>query len=536
MRKRSLGAAYLQMWGKTDDHRRRDRSDVVEERRWHPACCHMLDVAACAERLFAVRPIPTRRMAEAVGVDVADMRAWLVAAVALHDVGKLTRAFQAKVPELWRADLIGSLDDRPPTGLRHDRLLSGWVAARREDPLPAFDPMAWPLFAGLSGRRARTATVPLVNALAGHHGQPVDGDPLDILSLAQDVGPACEALAGAFVADWFGVVDVPVIAFTGETARRTSWLLNGLTTLADWLGSGDDADAFRPRTPFGSSSEVVDLATYWREEARPRAAHVVRRAGLEPAAPSIISTAKALFGIDDLRPMQAAAESVDLPEGPVVVVVEDLTGSGKTEAAAILAHRLMARGDAGGLYMALPTTATAGAMFDRLSPSMVTMFDGVRRPSLSLAHGKAHLDPRFATISTDASAGGDDDVGAWCSEWIKDDRRRSFLSDVGVGTVDQALPACCPPSSPACGRRGCPTRCSSSTRRTPTTPTRARCCVSWSAFNGRWEDRRSSCRRRCRRASAVSSRAPPARWRRVLRRQAVRPTRRHRIPWSGRPR
>ena len=427
-----MTAGYMQLWGKTAEG----------APLWHPACCHMLDVAACAERLFEVRPISTGRLAATLGVGATDLRRWLVAAIAVHDLGKLTRAFQAKVPELWREDLIGPLAPLPPTSTRHDRLLAGWISARAAVPSSAMDPKTWPIFSGVGTTTRKgfaSKAGPIASALCGHHGRPVEGEALDDLALEQDVGEACERLAASFLDDWFRLVDPPTMMFTAKQALAASWLINGLTTTADWLGSWQSGDGFRPTTRFGEAFEG-DLAGYWHDVARPTAAKVVIEAGLVPARPSRGSSAKALFGIDAPRPMQALAETVHLPEGPVIVVVEDLTGGGKTEGATIIAHRLMARGDAGGVYMALPTMATAGAMFDRLAGTMSAMFEpGGRRPSLSLAHGRAHLDDRFSSIPSEAIAGAGDDAGTWCSEWLRDDRRKSFLSDVGAGTVDQAL-------------------------------------------------------------------------------------------------
>ena len=85
-----------------------------------------------------------------------------------------------------------------------------------------------------------------------------------------------------------------------------------------------------------------------------------------------------------------------LPAGPVLAVIEDLTGSGKTEAAVTLAHRLLACGRADGIFVGLPTMATANAMFGRLANSYRRLFAPEARPSLALAHSRADLDPRFA--------------------------------------------------------------------------------------------------------------------------------------------
>ncbi len=55
-------------------------------------------------------------------------------------------------------------------------------------------------------------------------------------------------------------------------------------------------------------------------------------------------------------------------------ILEDVTGAGKTEAALILAHRLMAAGNAQGLFFGLPTMATANAMYDRLVKTWLAFY------------------------------------------------------------------------------------------------------------------------------------------------------------------
>ena len=88
-------------------------------------------------------------------------------------------------------------------------------------------------------------------------------------------------------------------------------------------------------------------------------------------------------------PLQEFAETVDLPDGPLLFIVEDMTGAGKTEAAVILSQRLMLAGKAKGLYIALPTMATANAMFTRLASSYRRLFD--ETPSIVLTHGRRDL-------------------------------------------------------------------------------------------------------------------------------------------------
>jgi CRISPR-associated endonuclease/helicase Cas3 len=229
---------------------------------------------------------------------------------------------------------------------------------------------------------------------------------------------------------------------------RLSWHLAGLTTVADWIGSR------QTWFPYADAQDVADLGRYWRDCALPRAALAVQAAGLATLRPAPYGGLRSLFpGIAHASPVQAWAEQVALPEGPVLAVIEDLTGSGKTEAAVTLAHRLIADGRANGIFLALPTMATANAMFGRLASAYRGLFDTAANPSLVLAHGRAVLDPRFAAaIAVDGPPAtmpaprdpADEPAEAHCAAWLAEDRRRALLAQVGVGTLDQALLAALP--------------------------------------------------------------------------------------------
>ena len=59
------------------------------------------------------------------------------------------------------------------------------------------------------------------------------------------------------------------------------------------------------------------------------------------------------------------------------------------------------------------------------------------RPSLTLVHGRSYLHSGFRSL-----VGAEDDATgrrAGCARWLADDRRRSLLAEIGVGTIDQAL-------------------------------------------------------------------------------------------------
>lgn len=118
----------------------------------------------------------------------------------------------------------------------------------------------------------------------------------------------------------------------------------------------------------------------------------------------------------------------------------------------MLVHRLMAEGRAAGAYWAMPTQATANAMYERQREAIQALYAlrGDRRPSIVLAHGQSRLHDRFrATVlgnaerdpEATATGGPSDELtsGAACAAFLADDRRAALLADVGAGTVDQAL-------------------------------------------------------------------------------------------------
>lgn len=351
----------------------------------HPALYHMLDVAAVAERLLRASPLP------------APWKAAFALLVALHDLGKIGAGFR------------GMIRQGTQQIIRHWELTEAWLLEDHNfcEQLQADE---WTYSA-------------LVSAIAGHHGRPSVQDEQHFCRYCKGAGPEAAqdvpATIRALAALW---PEASLAGLDEVQAYHLSWWLAGLTTAADWLGS--NADWFPPRAPDVSLQTYLDLA-------RAQVAQHVAQAGLAGA------TAKSgtLFGFA-LRPMQQAAAALDLPAGPTLAFIEDETGAGKTEAALILAQRMLLSGKGRGLYFALPTMATADAMFARAAKVIGQLFD---RPTLTLAHGRAGLSVPFRDVQAGRGGISDDVTDVTCTAWLADDRRRALLADVGIGTIDQAL-------------------------------------------------------------------------------------------------
>ncbi|MDO5614392.1 MAG: CRISPR-associated helicase Cas3' [Paracoccus sp. (in: a-proteobacteria)] len=360
----------------------------------HPAAYHMLDVAAVAEGLIGARyPAPVR---DAV-----------ILLTALHDLGKISDSFRAML----------TTGATQPQG-RHWEVTEALLRHHDATLAPAIVPDRRP---GPYGPRERADRLALYAGVAGHHGQPPRRDEMMLARSLNAAGPQAVADAGdliaAFMALWPGA---SLASLDKHGLKALEWWLPGFIAAADWVGS--NPDWFPPTAP------GPDLPAYL-VQARSRAGAAIRAAGLDAPAPA----PGTLFDFT-LRPMQAACRDIALPDGPALAVIEDETGAGKTEAALLLAQRMMLAGKGQGLFFALPTTATADAMFARARHIVRRMFDGP--PSLTLAHGRAALSGEYRDLRA-APAGATD--APVCTEWLAEGRRRALLAAVGVGTIDQAL-------------------------------------------------------------------------------------------------
>ena len=411
----------LAFWGKTFGQR--DLPDH-DDGAYKPVVHHLLDVAAVAQTFLKLNHARAEREAVSSGLGAADYGRLMAFYAGLHDLGKFTRNFQIKRPELWPEAALGLCPTSLTAGKPHWQATSDFLAySTLAQRFGVYVAAGW--------------EHGLIAAIAGHHGRPppieknMDDRFVADLARGEWIDIVCVDAATSAFQLLEDIVRPPKI----KVARVApwSWRLSGLITLADWVGS--DADFFGP-LPLD-----MDLGEYWRL-AQQSAARALLAKGLVAhaplAAPNLadISTRAAASP----RPMQELAQQAPITRGPQLFLIEDSTGSGKTEAALLLAARLVAQGQGEGLFIALPTMATANAMHDRLRPLASALFpDG--RASLVLAHGKAVLTGALASHSL-----GDGEVAASeaCNAWIADDRRRAFFADIGAGTIDQAFLAVLP--------------------------------------------------------------------------------------------
>lgn len=408
---------------------------------YHPLLFHMWDTAAVADAMWRQAfPEGTKAvLAEWMGSgSVDEAAAWLSFLCGLHDLGKASPGFQGKVPRL-RRQLESALHLRFPRVTGSSK--HGEITARVvKDCL--LSPPAGPSWRGRWGAQDVAACV------GGHHGLPIApgdmpraGDVIQMggsdwgevrrslyLALAHFIPPPHGPPPG-LDADRLDHRRVPLLTFLG-----------GLVSVADWIASDEN------HFPYAPKADPEAYASTCRRQAE-RAVGDLRFDFWEPG--SQPRDFRSLFEVDELRDMQK--QIVLLASGtatPGLVIIEAPTGEGKTEAALYLADRWGAQSGQRGCYVAMPTQATANAMFSRFECCLGHRYPD-RASQLSLVHGQALLSGHYRELLElsqvyDQEGQQQMSEGAVVAgEWFTY-RKRGLLSPFAVGTIDQALMAVLP--------------------------------------------------------------------------------------------
>lgn len=424
---------YLRYWGKAKPAKEAGGAPC------HLLAYHSLDVAAVGFCLTDTAASKGKAVSRALGMSVSQLRGIFTFLLAVHDLGKFSQSFQSlATPDLEllkRPDPTFSYDF-PGGHAALGMLLWKRSPVFRENQVEA---CGWPE-PGPIRKFARRSLEAMLETTFGHHGQPVSTGSAGVESdfLPDDEHAACEfamEVARLIQPEW-------PVSLMGDEAwhlglKKVTWQLAGLAVLADWLGSDQSV--------FSYVTGSMTLTDYWQEFALPRARHQVGRLGFnKPRQATTFTGVKSFFGFNP-TPLQSWAEQVEISDSPQLFILEDVTGAGKTEAAVTLAHRLLDRGCAEGVYFGLPTMATSNAMYGRIANYYQRWFRDGETPNLVLAHGAQRLHVAF---QASVMPGHPKDLNyrpeersasAVCNQWFADSRKRALLADVGVGTIDQVL-------------------------------------------------------------------------------------------------
>lgn len=404
---------------------------------WLPLYQHLDDSAAVASLLwdhwvpYSIKDL----LAEAFGGE-ASARSLVTWLAGTHDIGKASPAFAVQVGELAQRMVDAGLpvdsrirDGEERRGARHELVSFLAIRAWLKDQ-HGFD----------HAQAARLASV-----AAAHHGRPASyPDIMSVVDSGQLIGDGVwERTRDEFLEDTAARFLTPDAINAWRTASITQpalVLLSSLVIVADWIAS---SDLFLPAALNEHPTESTETraSNAWSKLEFPH-----------PWKP----------GPDDMDAATMLTQRFDLPDGatphpaqtafieqalhldrPELMILEAEMGSGKTEAALLAAEILARRFGAGGIFVGLPTQATADSMFSRVLGWAKKL--GLETPSnVFLARGRAEINPAYADMTREAhfrSIGQDrrnsgDPVIA--HHWFSNPRRGP-LSNFVVGTVDQAL-------------------------------------------------------------------------------------------------
>lgn len=411
--------------------------------RWHPLIAHSADVAAVMERLLVSGSVLAQRLAATSGSRgvLPELRARLVFLATLHDIGKTSHGFQSQAVAVRRSRypagqrghvqvLLNSIDAYTPLG----KLLDGEVLPVVSIDL---DGAAWELFLATIGHHGRP-WMPRSDRRLRHLWTTCDSgrDPLaEIRRLIEHARR------------WSGVDEWPNGGFATVTPAFTH-LYAGALTLADWIGS--------TRTAFDFAPWADDRPDEYWPLAQERAADACARIGLVPWTRPVAVDLVGLPLLEQLFPttfrpagaseasgntptdLQRRVATMPPPQPGTRLLIESETGSGKTEAALALYARLRAAGLVGGLMFALPTRATASAMFERVQQALAGIYPEGDPPTVALAVGGQQ--PRAESSEplvgeTPLTYPDEPELERWASSSSK----KFLAAEVVVGTVDQVL-------------------------------------------------------------------------------------------------
>ncbi|HAL0943507.1 TPA: type I-E CRISPR-associated protein Cas7/Cse4/CasC [Escherichia coli] len=420
---------FFDFWGKT----RRGEKDGGND--YHLLCWHSLDVAAMGYLMVKKNCFGLADYFRQLGISdkeqAAQFFAWLLC---WHDIGKFARSFQQLYlpPELKIQEGARKNYEK----ISHSTLgywLWNHYLSECQELLPS---------SSLSPRKLRRVIEMWMPVTTGHHGRPPDRmDELDNF-LPEDKAAARDFLLE--IKPLFPLIEIPAFWDDDEgieLIKHLSWYISATVVLADWTGS---STRFFPRV-----AHPMDIKGYWQKtliQAQNALTVFPLKAKVAP-----FNGINTLFPfIENPTPLQQKVLDLDISQqGPQLFILEDVTGAGKTEAALILAHRLIAAGKAQGLFFGLPTMATANAMYDRLVKTWLAFYSPESRPSLVLAHSARTLMDRFneSLWSGDLVGSEEPDEQTFsqgCAAWFADSNKKALLAEIGVGTLDQAMMAVMP--------------------------------------------------------------------------------------------
>lgn len=462
-----LSETALSIWAKTNFWHSAPPEDVNKQ--WLPLAVHMADSGEVAEliwdnylsprqRKLLVEPLPRVETIEQSSRNALSLVKLIVGA---HDIGKCSPMFLTQNTELYER-IFENGDDSLTKYQRADEL-------RGNSPHSWIGEIAFERW--LESRwnpdiQSKRSVKQLGSIIGAHHGRPVSWQRhryMENPNLPGEVSgdDSWRRIRRELLEWWMNWTGSQEIVDQCQgLIFPTTWqsLVAGITVMADWIASNQELfplvdwnelypkrllspDHHRDRTK--AAWEKLHLPPSWQPEI------------LSQDPDQLLQTLFALGSDTHARPAQVAAvEAAEKMTLPGMMIIEEVMGAGKTEAALMAATILAKRAGTSGVLVALPTKATTDAMFSRVIEwAQTSAKSGF---SLKLQHGNAALNSAYKKIQYGriASAGNTVSPGQSSSMGIDEEstynrqsavvhrwfnKKAALLASVVVCTVDHLL-------------------------------------------------------------------------------------------------
>lgn len=344
-------------------------------------------------------------LSEATGLKSKELSDFVGYLVSLHDIGKLEYSFQAQDDEYKkRVSEDTALCEIYIPGVRHEK--TGQNSLKK----------LW-----REQEEDRQSGVLLSKVVGAHHQGKTGSGNYRSSSPWASIQKELEAeMRRVFLSD--RIHALPEIQKSRQGSA--SALLLGLMILSDWISSGT---AFADAETWIGDENIEKLISS-------KAKEFLHRSSLKPHLtiwPELFCDLWPNIQPSGKRPLQREIEALFQRQNkpPLLVLIEAPMGEGKTEAGIYAAIQMDRSWQKDGLYIAMPTAATANQMIGRVH-ALLEMHE--QNDPVRLLHSMAWLesDNEEAVRSPDEH----DEAATWLAPV-----KRGLLGQYAVGTVDQAM-------------------------------------------------------------------------------------------------
>lgn len=399
------------------------KSDYGQGDNWLPVWLHLEDTAHTIKYLLRERYF---NLYQSSGLSEEDFSKTAILLAYLHDIGKMTPLFQAKI--LRALPLQRSL-------------LEKYIGQ-----IPCYDAFTQKISHYFMGEVILVhmgCPESFASMIGSHHGMPANES-------MPELSPTSEAYYGKPVqkAFWEEIWRA-WIAYALEQSGFTTWqdlpslpkkaqvLLSGLLITADWLASNT---TYFPLFPIESIVIPAECDIAARAQA----------AWARIAFTDIWQSERYAFSSEEFEMefsfspnavQRAVLDALEQSEDPRLFILEAPMGIGKTEAALAAAEILAQKYGKTGLFFGMPTQATANGIFPRVRHwAELQTSTWAHAFSVNLVHGNAAFVPAFQELlESQIHIDDEDSDSPLCVHDFFKGRKQACLADFVIGTVDQLL-------------------------------------------------------------------------------------------------